>query len=115
MGLVHAGQEAAVEAFSFTRYGLLHGVVASVSRDAVGGTPPACTGTPTGEDTRQARQPTDMARLSVRESGLETEQGFRPIEAGMSVTAEIKTGRRRILDSLFSPMLKYAHEGGRER
>ncbi|MFG1479639.1 HlyD family type I secretion periplasmic adaptor subunit [Xanthobacter sp. V4C-4] len=118
MGFVHAGQEAEVkvEAFTFTRYGLLHGVVESVSRDAVtGGSPPRPGEAAADETARQARQPTYVARLSVRESGLETEQGFRPLEAGMSVTAEIKTGRRRILDFLLSPLLRYAHEGGRER
>ena len=36
-GFVHSGQpaEVKVEAFSYTRYGLLHGVVRSVSRDAL--------------------------------------------------------------------------------
>ncbi|MBB6309014.1 hypothetical protein FHS53_003267 [Xanthobacter tagetidis] len=33
-----------------------------------------------------------MARVPVRETGIETEQGFRPIEAGMAVATEIKTG-----------------------
>jgi hemolysin D len=118
VGFVHAGQEAEVkvEAFTYTRYGLLHGVVESVSRDAVtGGSAPRPGEAAADETARQARQPTYVARLSVRESGLETEQGFRPLEAGMSVTAEIKTGRRRILDFLLSPLLRYAHEGGRER
>ncbi|WP_237346600.1 HlyD family type I secretion periplasmic adaptor subunit [Xanthobacter agilis] len=118
VGFVHAGQEAEVkvEAFTYTRYGLLHGVVESVSRDAVTGGPAPRPGEAAADETaRQARQPTYVARLSVRESGLETEQGFRPLEAGMSVTAEIKTGRRRILDFLLSPLLRYAHEGGRER
>ncbi|MDQ0504580.1 HlyD family type I secretion periplasmic adaptor subunit [Xanthobacter agilis] len=118
VGFVHAGQEAEVkvEAFTYTRYGLLHGVVESVSRDAVTGGPAPRPGEAAADETaRQARQPTYVARLSVREMGLETEQGFRPLEAGMSVTAEIKTGRRRILDFLLSPLLRYAHEGGKER
>jgi hemolysin D len=36
-GFVHAGEaaELKVEAFTYTRYGLLHGVVRSVSRDAL--------------------------------------------------------------------------------
>ena len=93
-----------VEAFTYTRYGLLHGVVESVSRDAVTGGSATRPGEAAADETaRQARQPTYVARLSVRESGLETEQGFRPLEAGMAVTAEIKTGRRRILDFLLSP------------
>jgi hemolysin D len=33
----------------------------------------------------------------------------------MAVTAEIKTGRRRVIEYLLSPVLKYAHESIRER
>ncbi|MFG1478831.1 HlyD family secretion protein [Xanthobacter sp. V4C-4] len=118
---VHAGQETEVkvEAFTSTRYGLLHGTVESVSRDAVTGdgcAERAGSGeAPAGDEAHHARQPGDVARLSVREAGLKTEHGSYPIEAGMAVTAEIKTGRRRIIDVLLSPLLKYAHEGGRER
>lgn len=38
IGFVHAGEpaEIKVEAFPFTRYGLIHGTVIGVSRDAVG-------------------------------------------------------------------------------
>ncbi len=37
IGFIHAGQEAQikVDTFNFTRYGLLHGKVLSVSRDAI--------------------------------------------------------------------------------
>ncbi len=34
---------------------------------------------------------------------------------GMAVTAEIKTGSRRIIDYLLSPLRKYASDAGRER
>ncbi|MFG1358046.1 hypothetical protein [Xanthobacter pseudotagetidis] len=64
---------------------------------------------------RQGQQPAYVARVSVRETGIETEQGFRPIEAGMAVTAEIKTGQRRLIEYLLSPILKYRHDFGRER
>ena len=37
------------------------------------------------------------------------------LDPGMSVTAEILTGRRRIISYLLSPMLRYAHDAGRER
>jgi multidrug efflux pump subunit AcrA (membrane-fusion protein) len=37
------------------------------------------------------------------------------LTAGMSVSVEIKTGRRRILDYFLSPLLKMASESIRER
>ena len=33
----------------------------------------------------------------------------------MEVTAEIRTGRRRVISYLLSPLQRYAHEGMRER
>jgi hemolysin D len=33
----------------------------------------------------------------------------------MAVTVEIDTGRRRIIDYLLSPLLRYSHESLRER
>ena len=59
-----------------------------------------------------------MARVPVRETGIETERGLRLIEAGMAVTAvtaEIKTGQRRLIEHLLSPTLRYRHDFGRER
>jgi hypothetical protein len=34
---------------------------------------------------------------------------------GLAVTAEIKTGRWRVISCLLSPLQRYAHEGWRER
>jgi hemolysin D len=34
---------------------------------------------------------------------------------GMAVTVEIKTGRRRIISYLLSPLLRYGHDSLRER
>jgi hemolysin D len=37
------------------------------------------------------------------------------LSPGMAVTVEIKTGSRRILSYLLSPLLRYQHESLRER
>ena len=37
------------------------------------------------------------------------------LSAGMAVTAEIKTGERRIIDYLLSPLRKYRQDSLRER
>jgi hemolysin D len=67
------------------------------------------------EEDRQARQPTYVARIALEQTGIETEQGFTKLEPGMAVTAEIKTGRRRVIEFLLSPLLRYGHEAWRER
>jgi hemolysin D len=38
-----------------------------------------------------------------------------PLGPGMAVTVEIKTGTRRIISYLLSPLLKYRQESLRER
>jgi hemolysin D len=37
------------------------------------------------------------------------------LEPGMAVTVEMKTGRRRIIEYLLSPLLRYKQESLRER
>jgi hemolysin D len=126
IGFVHPGQpvEVKVETFNFTRYGLIHGTVASVSRDVVapdinagdarnGRGPDA--EIPKDEQERQSRQPAYVAHIALAETTIDTEQGSTAIEPGMAVTAEIKTGQRRVIEYLLSPLLRYRHEAIRER
>ncbi|MDR3463398.1 MAG: HlyD family efflux transporter periplasmic adaptor subunit, partial [Beijerinckiaceae bacterium] len=127
VGFVHKGQEVEikVEAFTFTRYGLLHGRVTSLSQDVVAPQDASGAG-PQGdrkgedadasdEEARQARQPAYVAHVSLDALGVTTENGFAPLEPGMAVTAEIKTGRRTVMSYLLSPLSRFKQEGLRER
>jgi hemolysin D len=125
VGFVHPGQsaEVKVEAFTYTRYGLLHGKVAGISRDALqaGGRdsdrdrtkPPSAASDDESEGGQKGSA--YIARVALDQTAIDTEQGLLPLEPGMAVTAEIKTGRRRVIDYLLSPLLRYRHEGLRER
>jgi hemolysin D len=125
-GFVHAGEaaELKVEAFTYTRYGLLHGVVRSVSRDALRNEqnapspahdpPSARSQSPDGKASNAAES-AYVARISLSETSVETEQGPLALEPGMTVTAEIKTGQRRVISYLLSPFMRYRHEALRER
>jgi membrane fusion protein, hemolysin D len=125
-GFVHAGQSAElkVEAFTYTRYGLLHGKVRSVSRDALRNERDASA--PDRDQASGKSSPREgqnslpggtayVARITLAETEVETEQGPRPLEMGMTVMAEIKTGQRRIIEYLLSPFMRYRHEALRER
>jgi hemolysin D len=115
VGFVHIGQsaEVKVEAFSFTRYGLLHGTVTDITRDAV--EQPAAP--PTNGEAPPAPQASSVyiARVSLDRTAIDTENGLTEIGPGMAVTAEIKTGRRRVIEYLLSPLSRYSHETARER
>jgi hemolysin D len=117
VGFVHAGQEAEikVEAFNFTKYGLLHGTVLSLSHDAVARDRPSDR-TPS-PDTAGSHNPelTYVARVSFDATQMSTEEGMASLSPGMAVTAEVKTGSRRIISYLLSPLVKYKQEVMRER
>jgi hemolysin D len=53
--------------------------------------------------------------MALAEAGIATEEARRALEPGMAVTAEIKTGRRRLISYLLSPLLRCRNEALRER
>lgn len=130
IGFVHAGQivNVKVGAFSFTRYGMIKGRVVSLSRDAVDDTPrdTGAEGSSSASDSvsRSSGSEPDLdgrggsgyiARVELDRNAINVEGQRAELEPGMSVTAEILTGRRRIISYLLSPILRYAHDVGGER
>ena len=120
---MHAGQDAEikVDTFNFTRYGLLHGQVASVSQDAITRDTPqdkdsgraqnadSSTSEPKGQELAYA------ARVLLDRTQMQVENNTVNLSPGMAVTAEIKTGSRRVISYLLSPLLRYKQETLRER
>jgi HlyD family type I secretion membrane fusion protein len=124
VGFVEIGQEAEIkiDTFPFTRFGLIHGRVEGISRDAVD--------EPQSEQQRRqgsqsaADEPANVerahqlvftARIALDEKGLVIDDKPSELAPGMAVTAEIKTGKRRVLDYLLSPLHRYGHDVLRER
>ena len=58
---------------------------------------------------------TYAARISVDRTQMQVEDKMVNLSPGMAVTAEIKTGSRRIISYLLSPLMKYKQESLRER
>ncbi len=119
IGFVEEGQEAQikVDTFNFTRYGLLSGRILHVSSDAVtadqGKEKP---GRP--DDKEAAKPPQDLAfaaRVSLGAKAMQIDNRLVNLSPGMSVTVEVKTGRRRIISYVLSPLMKYSHDSIRER
>jgi hemolysin D len=121
VGFVGAGQEAEikVETFNFTRYGLLHGQVLSVSQDTIGRDPSQSNDKPQGADGRAAAPPTQdpvfSARISLDQTLMQVDNKLVNLSPGMAVTVEINTGSRSILSYLLSPLRRYKQESLRER
>ena len=122
VGFVHAGQKAAIKiaTFDFTRYGLLHGEVLSVSRDAVKAESPSQDQATTRAAPAAAAQPRAMgsgytARISLDRAAIQVDGKLVDLRPGMAATVEINTGTRRVIDYLLSPLLRYGQESLRER
>jgi hemolysin D len=123
VGFVHAGDEVEikVDTFDFTRYGLLHGQVLSISSDAIVRDSSADQskekqpGSATNSSEPKGQELTYAARISVDRSQMQVEDKKVNLSPGMAVTAEIKTGSRRIIGYLMSPLVKYKQESLRER
>jgi hemolysin D len=123
IGFVYAGQEAEIkiDTFNFTRYGLLHGKVVNISQDAITRDKPLDKPdekTPGSESTSSEPKGQEMnyaARVSLDRTQMQIEDKLVNLSPGMAVTVEIKTGSRRIISYLLSPVLKYRQEALRER
>jgi len=123
IGFVHPGQEAEikVDTFNFTRYGLLHGKVLTVSPDAIARDKPQDKGSDKvqGAD-NSSSEPRGQelgysARVSLDRTQMQLEDKLVNLSPGMAVTVEIKTGSRTVISYLLSPLLRYRQDSLRER
>jgi len=123
IGFVSAGQpaEIKIDTFDFTRYGLLHGQVLSVSQDAIvrdrrqDRSNDRAPGTPNESSEPKGQELSYSARISLDRSRMQIDDRTVNLSPGMAVTVEIKTGSRRILSYLLSPLLRYRQQTLRER
>ena len=123
IGFVHAGQEAEIkiDTFNFTRYGLLHGQVLSVSQDAVirdrkeDRSNERGLGTQNNSSEPQGQELNYTARISLDRTRMQIDDRVVNLSPGMAATVEIKTGSRTMLSYLLSPLLRYRQETLRER
>lgn len=102
IGFVREGDGVSIkiESFPFTRYGLVEGTLETISADAI---------------VDENMGPVYAARITLKEPYVGKGNFRRELTSGMNATIEVKTGKRRILDFILSPIAKASHEAGRER
>jgi hemolysin D len=120
IGFVSAGAPAQIkiDTFNFTRYGLRHGVLLSVSSDAIVQDKPGDRTQPGGPG--GSSEPSDQAliysaRVSLDKTKMQVDDNIVDLTPGMAVTVEISIGSRTVMSYLLSPLLKYAHDSLREK
>src|SRR5262249_44336008 len=112
IGFVHPrqGAETKIDTFNFTRYGVLHGQVLSVSQDAIirdQQQDRRAPGTPNDTSEPKGQELNYSARISLDRTQMQIDGRMANLSPGMVVTVEIKTGSRMILSYLLSPLLRY--------
>ena len=102
VGFVQVGQSVAVkvDAFDYTKYGIVNGVVRHVSHDAV------------QDERRGLLYP---VRIALSSDSLVIDGTRLPVSAGMAVNLNIKTGTRRVIEFVLSPLIRHQKEALRER
>jgi hemolysin D len=102
VGFIHIGQPAQVklEAFPFTRYGAVAGTIKGISRDAV---------------PDQKLGSVYMVTIILKSPSIIVDGDIVPLSPGLAATADIRTGSRRIISYLLSPLQTSIAQAGRER
>ena len=102
IGFVYSGQKVTlkVDAFSYTRYGTIEAELISVSRDS------------TADEQLGLIFP---ALVELKTNNIVIDEEPVTLMPGMSVVAEIKTDKRRVIDYVLSPIREYQAEAMREK
>jgi len=102
IGFVEEGQlaEVKIDTFNFTEFGVIDGEIIDISNDAV-------------NDEKMGL--VFLTRVKLKQSDIQVGKRLVNLSPGMSVTVEVKTGKRRIIEFFLAPMLRYKQESIRER
>ena len=127
IGFVKLGQDAVVkvDAFPFTRFGVLHGKVVKIASGAIDERRPSARSPTRRRRPMSARRPRPRparrrtssfpVTVALDETAMKIDNALVPLTPGMTVSVEIKTDSRRVIEYLLSPLAKIASEAGRER
>jgi hemolysin D len=116
IGFVHLNDSVAIkfDTFPFSQYGMARGSVRVVSPSSFTGQEEARNPTSSVPTAQDVLEPFYRARIAIDSVELHgVPSGFRTIP-GMPVTADIKVGKRTVLQYLFGLVLPVAQEGMRE-
>lgn len=97
IGFLKVGQEAEIklDTFPFQKYGTVKGTVTAISPDAF-------------EDEKLG--PVYKIKVAMEKFKIYADDRYIPVAPGMSVSVEVKTNKRRIIEFFLSPIVKYAKE-----
>ena len=92
--------EIKVESFPYTRYGLIRGEVRHISKDSI---------------EQEGIGRVYPMRVSLGRTKMLVKDRWEYLQPGMSVTVEVKTGKRRLIEFFLAPFMRYQDEAMKER
>lgn len=102
IGFVDEGMQAEVkvDAFPFTKYGMIDAEIIDLSNDAIAD---------------EVRGLVFAARVLLKSATMQVGNKIVNLSPGMTVAVEVKTGQRRVIEFFLAPLLRYKQESIRER
>lgn len=116
-GFVREGQPVKVKIapYPFQKYGMVDGVVRTVSADATEAPQRGAGAADAGNGAGQTAAYQFRSIVELKSQALESDGIRHKLMPGMQVDAEISLGDRSVMEYLLSPVRKAFHEAGRER
>lgn len=118
VGFVHPHQQVKIKlaAYPFQKYGLLDGDILQIWPDSTDGNQSGGPNVHTNDNSSPTEAVTGFkALVQLNRQSLTTPTETLHLVAGMQVIAEIREGKRTVLQYLLSPIQGALHDGGRER
>lgn len=117
VGFVNLGQQAEIklETFPYTRYGTVPAKVTTITADAVMQEPGRTQPDKDGKSVPAAGGAVFPATLTLAAHAIDVDGKAIRLAPGMNLTAEIKTGKRRVIEYLLSPVQSHVSESLKER
>ena len=126
IGFVKAGQQATIKvaAFPYTQYGTIEGTVLQVGKDAVSAAQAqagladpsfAATSSSAANTSQSAGSLVFPITVQMSRNFIKTAGGRASVSPGMTVSVDINTGKRTILEYLFAPLVDVTSSAMHER
>lgn len=102
IGFVSVGQKVKVkiDSFKFTKYGYIEGVITNIEKSSI-------------LDEKLGEVYPIIVELSTNK--MKIDDKFVTLKAGMTCSVDIKIGKRRLIEYIISPMIRYKDEALREK
>jgi hemolysin D len=120
IGFLRDGQQAQVkiDAYEYTKYGTVPAIVSHVSRDAIDFSSNG-SGSISNKDPQANKEGSKgllyAVKVSIDKPSILVDGREMPLTPGMTANVEIKTGERRIIEYILSPLITHGRESLHER